>query len=149
MNLTLFSVISVKDGLLWQIPTVAVTQGGYNKSKTLSPVSEEAVGTFLTIGVVSGHKLEGLINKQNWQREFQHNHPLVKRQGGNVEDNLGKMLMFIEKFHCQKCHMLAWSHNPHHPTTWNCFNEHERKSFFYFLPRALTSLKLESVKAVN
>jgi len=41
-----------------------------------------------SIGVVSGHKLEGLINKQNWQREFQHNHPLVKRQGGNVEDNI-------------------------------------------------------------
>lgn len=43
---------------------------------------------FLTISVVPGNKLEGLVHEQHGQGELEHNDPLVKRQGGDVEDNL-------------------------------------------------------------
>ena len=48
---------------------------------------------FLTISVVPGNKLEGLVHEQHGQGELEHNDPLVKRQGGDVEDNLNTSII--------------------------------------------------------
>ena len=48
---------------------------------------------FLTISVVPGNELEGLVHKQHGQGELEDNDPLVKRQRGDVEDNLRKRLL--------------------------------------------------------
>ena len=50
---------------------------------------------FLTISEVPGNKLEGLVHKQHGQGELEDNDPLVKGQGGDVEDNLQKSLCFF------------------------------------------------------
>ena len=44
----------------------------------------------LTVGVVPGDELEGLVEQQDGQRELQHHHPLIEGEGGDVEDNLGE-----------------------------------------------------------
>ena len=42
----------------------------------------------LTVGVVPGDELEGLVEQQDGHGELQHHHPLIEGEGGDVEHNL-------------------------------------------------------------
>ena len=89
----MLGIIFFEDGFFWQVPEVSVGNCDHQNGKTLSPVFEKSVSlAFLTISVVPGNELEGLVHKQHGQGELEDNDPLVKRQSGDVEDNLQKSL---------------------------------------------------------
>ena len=80
----------VQNGFFRQVPAVSIANYGNYQCETLAPVGEKVLNrfAFLTIGVVSGHELEGLVHQQHGQRELQHHDPLVQGQCGDVEHNL-------------------------------------------------------------
>ena len=62
-----------------QVPAVAVANDGDYQCKPLTPVGEKALGTsFLTISVVPGHELEGLVTEKDGKGELQDHHPLIE-----------------------------------------------------------------------
>ena len=69
----------VQNRFFRQVPAVAVANDGDYQCKTLTPVGEKALGTsFLTISVVPGNELEGLVTEKDGEGELQDHHPLIE-----------------------------------------------------------------------
>ena len=96
---TCVSFVSQKRGLepsqglvlgLRQPPGVEIGGGQGRNCETLTPMPQHVRHKRLTVGVVPGDELEGLVEQQDGQRELQHHHPLIEGEGGDVEHNLSQ-----------------------------------------------------------
>ena len=63
-----------------QVPEVSVANDGHYQCKQFTPVCQKALDgfSFLTISVVPGNELEGLVAKEDRHGELQDNHPLIE-----------------------------------------------------------------------
>ena len=70
----------VQNGFFRQVPAVSIANYGNYQCETLAPVGEKVLNrfSFLTIGVVSGHELEGLVAEKDGEGELQDHHPLIE-----------------------------------------------------------------------
>lgn len=88
--LTGLAIKFVQNWFFRQVPAVGVANDGHYQCKTLTPVGQEGLDwfSFLTISVVPGNELEGLVAEKDREGELQDNHPLIEWESRNVEDNL-------------------------------------------------------------
>lgn len=103
--------------LLGEVPRVEIGDRAHNDGKALPPVAQHVADEGLTVRVVTGNELEGLVQEKDGQGEFEHNQPLVDGQGGDVENDIQNVDVEDDKVKSegqshgtQQPHVHPWGH---------------------------------------